>query len=396
MTLTRQDGEANPSTLSVRLPQGLLAKLGGVALCPEAQAPTAACPPDSQVGHITAAAGVGSSPLWLPQPGKAPTALYLAGPYKGAPYSIVAKVPAQAGPFDLGVVANRSAIHVDPATAEATIKTDPLPQVLEGVPIAYRTIHVDVDRPEFTLNPTSCKKKEIQATVNAANGATATPSAPFRASDCSDLPYAPKLKLSFKGSTRRTGNPALRAVLTQKPGQANTAAATVTLPSSQFIDQSHINNPCTRVQFNAGACPKGSVLGTAKAVTPLLDEPLTGPVYFRSNGGERELPDIVADLHGPIRITLVGFVDSVQKKGTEISRVRTRFQNVPDAPVSRFEMSLFGGRRGLIENSENLCKAAAGNDKPRARTAGVRFLAQNSIVRRSNVRIRTGCGEHKK
>jgi hypothetical protein len=388
LTLTRQDGEANPQSLAVTLPQGLLAKLGGVPLCPESAALTAACPPASQVGSLRAAAGVGGAPLWIPQPGKSPTAVYLAGPYKGAPYSIIARVPAQAGPFDLGTVVNRAGIHVDPETAVATVRTDPLPQILEGVPIAYRAISVAIDRPNFTLNPTDCDPKRIAATVTASNGATATPADPFQATSCGRLEYAPKLKLSFRGSTKRTGNPAIRAVLTQKPNQANTEAATVVLPSSQFIDQSHISNPCTRVQFNANACPKASILGTAKVTTPLLDQPLQGPVYFRSNGGERELPDLVADLHGPIHIVLVGFIDSVKKKGTEISRVRTRFLSVPDAPVSRFEMNLFGGRRGLIENSQPLCKTK--------RVAKVRFTAQNGRVKNRGLVIGAPCGKKKR
>jgi hypothetical protein len=388
LTLTRQDGEANPQSLAVSLPQGLLAKLGGVPLCPDADAATGACPPSSQVGSLAATTGVGGAPLWIPQPGKAPTAVYLAGPYKGAPYSIVSKVPAQAGPFDLGTVVNRAGIYVDPETAVATIKTDPLPQILEGVPVLYRSIRVAVDRPEFTLNPTNCDLKQVQAHVVASNGAVATPSDAYQATNCAKLDYTPKLKLRFKGSTKRTGNPAVKAVLTQKPNQANTAGATVILPPSQFIDQAHINNPCTRVQFNAGACPKASILGTAEAITPLLDQPLKGPVYFRSNGGERELPDIVADLHGPIHVTLVGWVDSVQKKGTEISRVRTRFANVPDAPVTKFTMNLFGGKRGLIENSANLCKAK--------RVAKVRLAAQNGRVRNRGVVIATGCGGKKK
>jgi hypothetical protein len=383
MTLTRQDGEANPQSLSVTLPQGLLAKLGGVPLCADAAAATGACPAASQVGSIAAAAGVGGAPLWIPQPGKAPTAVYLAGPYKGAPYSIVAKVPAQAGPFDLGTVVNRAGIYVDPETAVATIKTDPLPQILEGVPVLYRTIHVSVDRPEFTLNPTDCDRKQIKADVVASNGATASPSTGFQATNCAKLAYSPKLKLSFKGSTKRSGNPAVKAILTQPAKQANTAAATVILPPSQFIDQAHINNPCTRVQFNANACPKASILGRAEARTPLLDQPLKGPVYFRSNGGERELPDIVADLHGPIHVTLVGFVDSVGKKGSEIRRVRTRFANVPDAPVTKFTMNLFGGKRGLIENSDDLCR--------KKRVAKVRLAAQNGLVRNQGVAIGTGC-----
>lgn len=387
--LTRQDGEANPASISVHLPQGLLAKIGGVPLCPEAQAssPEANCPAASQVGSLSASSGVGGAPLWIPQPGKAPTAIYLAGPYKGAPYSIVSRVPAQAGPFDLGTVTNRATIDVDPNSSTATITTDPLPQILKGVPIAYRTISAVVDRPEFTLNPTGCERKQIEATVWASNGATAQPSVPFQATNCARLSYAPKLKLQLKGATKRSGHPALKATLTQKPNQANSAKVSVQLPTSQFIDQDHINNPCTRVQFAADACPPLSILGTARALTPLLDQPLEGPVIFRSNGGERELPDVVADLKGGgLRVIQVGFVDSVPVKGTELARLRTRFLNVPDAPVSKITINLFGGKkRGLLENSRDLCKTN--------RKAKVSFTAQNGATSNYSPRIATSCGK---
>ncbi|HXQ88740.1 MAG TPA: hypothetical protein VN733_03790, partial [Solirubrobacterales bacterium] len=377
----RQDGEANPESIALHMPQGLLAKLGGVPLCSDAQAATGACPAGSRIGSVTALSGVGSAPLAIPQPGKAPTAVYLAGPYRGAPYSAVSVVPAQAGPFDLGLVVNRAAIYVDPETALATIKTDPLPQILEGVPIAYRALHVLIDRPSFTLNPTDCSRQQIRATVTATSGAVAEPTAGFQPTGCAKLAYSPKLKLSFTGSTKRTGNPGVKAVLTQKPNQANTAAAVVLLPGSQFIDNAHISNPCTRVQFNAEACPKGSILGTVEAKTPLLDQPLKGKVYFRSNGGERELPDIVADLRGSIRVTLVGFIDSVK------GRVRTRFLSVPDAPVSSFKMSLFAGKRSLIENSENLCKTS--------RRATVKLKGQNGRSHNSEPVIGASCGKKK-
>lgn len=381
-TLTRQDGEANPAAIALHLPQGLLAKLAGVPLCPEQDAATGACPAASRLGSVTAASGVGGAPLWIPQPGKAPTAAYLAGPYKGAPYSIVTVVPAQAGPFDLGLVVNRAAIRVDPDTALATVVTDPLPQILEGVPLSYRTIHVLVDRPGFTLNPTSCRPKQIVATVTAVDGRVAEPSDGFQATNCAKLPYSPHLRLTFKGSTKRTGNPAVRATLRQKPHQANSADATVLLPKSEFIDNAHISNPCTRVQFAAEACPPKSILGTVEARTPLLSKPLRGNVYFRSNGGERELPDLVADLRGQLRIVLVGYIDSVK------SRVRTRFLGLPDAPVTSFTMKLFGGSRGLIENSTNLCTA-----KPRFE---LRLKAQNDRSRVTNPRIGLPCGKHTK
>jgi hypothetical protein len=390
MTLTRSDGEANPLTLSMHLPQGILAKLAGVPLCPEPGATKGECPVGSQVGRIAAAAGVGGAPLWIPQPGKAPTAIYLSGPYNGAPYSLVVSVPAQAGPFDLGTVVTRAAINVDPNSSTATITTDPLPQILKGVPVAYRVVNAVVDRPQFILNATGCKTKQITTTVVATNGATATPSDTYQATNCARLPYAPKLKLQLKGATKRSGHPALKATLTQKPNQANNAKVSVQLPTSQFIDQDHINNPCTRVQFNANACPPLSILGTAKATTPLLDQPLEGPVIFRSNGGERELPDIVADLKGGgLRVIQVGFVDSVPVKGTELARLRTRFLSVPDAPVSKIQINLFGGKkRGLLENSRNLCKTN--------RKAKVSFTGQNGAQLNSSPVIAASCGKKKK
>jgi hypothetical protein len=201
------------------------------------------------------------------------------------------------------------------------------------------------------------------------------------------LGFSPKLSLRFKGQTKRTGNPAVRAVLTPRPGQANIANTTVILPKTVFIDQSHVNNPCTRVQFNQDACPAKSVLGTATAWSPLLEAPLSGPVYFRSNGGERQLPDIVADLHGQINVVLVGYIDSV-KVSKETSRVRTRFATVPDAPVSRFVLNLKGGKRGLIENSKNLCKV-----KP---VANILMTGQNGKARDYAHKIKTSCGSHKK
>jgi hypothetical protein len=385
--LEREDSEQNLASVDLTLPDGLLAKLKGVPLCPEGDTASGACPAASQVGRLTALAGSGSAPLWIPQPGRSPTAVYLAGPYRGAPFSILAVVPAQAGPFDLGNVVVRSALRVDPESARATVASDPLPRFFEGVGISYRRVHVVVDRPEFILNPTDCSELQITSHLVSVKGAVAEPSARFEVDGCRALKYTPKLELELKGGTKRSDHPAVKALLTQPPRQANTAGATVVLPASEFIDQDHINSPCTRVQFAAEKCPKLSVLGTATAVTPLLDEPLKGKVYFRSNGGERELPDIVADLHGQIHVTLVGFVDAVPVKGTERSRIRTRFASVPDAPVTRFTMNLLGGaKRGLLENSRDLCRTN--------RRAKVSLTAQNGRRINRNQLIKTSCGRH--
>jgi hypothetical protein len=355
--LRRQDGEANLSTVTARLPEGLLGKLGTIPLCEGGAATSGNCDPASQVGTVNVAAGVGSAPLWIPQPGKSPTAVYLGGPYKGAPYSLVIKVPAQAGPFDLGTVITRAAVQVDPTTTQVTVAADPLPQILEGVPVSYRNVYVSINRPEFMVNPTNCNGMQITTSLTAINGAAANPAAGFQAANCAALAFAPKLSLKLSGKMKRTGNPALKAVLTYpKQKSANIGRVQVVLPDTEFIDNAHINNPCTRVQFAAEQCPAKSVLGKARAWSPLLGRPLEGPVYFRSNGGERTLPDLVADLKGQINVVLVGWIDSVKVKHSERTRVRTTFAAVPDAPVSRFVMELSGGKHGLLENNSNLCK----------------------------------------
>jgi hypothetical protein len=379
LRVTRADGEPSLSRIQATLPEGLLAKLAGVPLCGDAQATTGDCPAASQVGKVVVGAGSGPTPLYVPEAGRAPTAAYLAGPYKGAPYSMVVKVPAQAGPFDLGTVTVRNALNIDPTTAQVTAVSDPLPQILQGIPIAYRDVRVEVNRPDFTINPTSCKAQEVTSTLTSATGQTATPSSPFQASGCKELGFKPKLALSLKGKMNRTGNPAVKAVLKAPKGEANIAKTTVVLPPAMFIDNAHINNPCTRVQFNANACPASSILGQATAYTPLLDKPLSGPVYFRSNGGDRELPDLVADLEGQIHVTLVGFIDTAKSGG-----VRTRFANVPDAPVTKFVLKLSGGKKGLLENSENLCSFT-----PKAK---VQMTGQNGKTANSNLKLGTSCG----
>jgi len=384
LRVTREDGEQNLAKLSATLPEGLLAKLAGVAICSDAQASTGECPTASQVGKVTVGAGSGTNPTFVPEAGKPPTAAYLAGPYKGAPYSLVVKVPAQAGPFDLGTVAVRNALHINPVTTQVTSVSDPLPQILEGIPIAYRDVRVEVDRPQFIVNPTGCEAKKITSTIGGSGGATASPSAPFAAVNCERLGFKPKLALKFTGKTHRSAHPALKATLTMPKGGANIDKAVVLLPQTEFIDNAHITTPCTRVQFDAGKCPKSSILGTATATSPLLDQPLSGPVYFRSNGGARELPDLVADLDGPIHVTLVGFIDSV-KTGKETGRVRTRFLGIPDAPVSKFVLRMKGGDEGLLVNNTELCRI-----KPRAKAE---FTGQNGKRSVSRPRVKLGCGK---
>jgi uncharacterized repeat protein (TIGR01451 family) len=387
LKLTRADGEQEISSFDLTTPPGFSAKLAGVPYCSEAAIAAASgrsgaaelsspsCPAASQLGTVTVAAGPGTNPYNTQ--GKA----YLAGPYKGAPLSMETITPAIAGPFDLGVVAVRAALYVNPETAQVTVKTDQLPTILDGVPLKLRSITARIDRQNFTLNPTNCSPMSVTASVAGSNGATAHPSSSFQVGDCKALGFKPDLKLSLKGGTKRSKHPALKATLTYPKGNyANIATAVVSLPHSEFLAQNHIKTICTRVQFAADQCPAGSIYGYVTATTPLLDKPLEGPLYLRSSS--HPLPDLVAALHGQIDVDLVGRIDS--KNGG----IRTTFDAVPDAPVSKFVLTMQGGKKGLLENSKNLCASV--------NKADVKFTAQNGKTSNSTPVLTNSCKKHGK
>jgi len=376
VSLKRKTGEDNVSSFDLTLPKGELAKLAGVPLCPDTDMESGNCPAASQIGSVAVATGTGDQPLWIPQPGKAPTEVFLAGPYKGAPYSVLTKVPAQAGPFDLGTVMVRSGLYVNPDSVQATVKTDALPQILEGVPVLYRTIHASIDRPEFAISPTNCSEQSVNATVASTHGAIASPADRFQVGDCGALKFGPSLKLRLKGGTKRSQYPALTATLRTHEGEANIGKASVTLPHSEFLAQEHINTVCTRVQFSVGTCPAGSIYGRARAITPLLDQPLEGPVYLRSSS--HKLPDLVVALHGLFDVNLVGRIDSFK------GGIRTTFPEVPDAPVTKFVLKMKGGKKSLLVNSTDICT--------RTHRATVKMTGQNGKIHDPHPPLSGGCG----
>jgi hypothetical protein len=384
--LSRNDGDQFLSGLTVTTPPGFSATLKGIPYCPEAaiaqlsdplysgnsELMSSTCPAASQVGTLTAGIGAGTHPLY--QNGK----VYLAGPYKGAPMSLEIVIPAVSGPYDLGNVATRAAIEVDPNTAQITTVSDPLPQIVEGIPLRTRQIRLNLDRPDFVLNPTNCAPLSVAATVGGAEGASVVRSSHYQAANCALLEFEPELQLRMGGAIKRRGHPAIHAVLKAAPGEANIDRVAVTLPANELVDQTHLNAPCTRPQFAAGSCPSSTVLGSAEAHTPILDKALSGPVYLVT--GDHKLPDLVVTLHGQVDVTLRGRIDSTKQGG-----IRTTFANVPDVPVTDFRLDLAGGKKGLITNSEDSCRHLG-----RAR---VQMRGQNN--RRSNrrVRIQVPCGK---
>ena len=399
--LTRPQGQQELKGVDITLPEGATAKLAGVPYCPPAAIAAAAtkagasekknatCPDDSHVGTASIQAGTGASPLTIDGD------VYLAGPYKGAPLSLVVVTPALAGPFDLGTVVVRVALFLDPETAQIHPIAE-IPDVYGGAKLDIRSIAVNINRKEFTLNGTNCRK---DATAGVLRGGGADPTNPaafsaapvsdaFQGTGCQNLNFKPKLKLRLFGKTKRASNPKLRAELRARPGDANIGRVSVGLPHALFLDQSSLAKVCTRVQFKAQDCPKKSIYGHARAFTPLLGKPLEGPVYLRSSSSSTGLPNLVAHLEGQVDIDLVGRIDSFK------GGIRTTFDRVPDVPVEKFVMTLPGGKHGLLESSTNLCA------KP---VRGIiQIKGQNGKTANKRVKLRTPCkgkkgkrGKHK-
>lgn len=392
--ITRPDGAQELSELTVTSPPGYSAYLRGIPPCSQAQIKSAeaksglaerespSCSSASRVGSILSGVGPGGRQLYVPG------SIYLGGPYKGAPLSLVTITPGLAGgteskpAFDLGNVVVQVPIYVNRSTAQIVGRTDALPTIVRGIPLRIRDIRVNLDRPEWGLNPTSCTPSTVSVTAKGSSGAVAEMSQRFQVGGCDKLAFKPKLAAKLTGPTKRGGLPAFRAEVTwpQGGGYANTKDVQVTLPHSVFLEQAHIDTVCTRVQAAAHECPDGSIYGYAEAETPLIDGKLTGPVFLKSSN--HQLPDLAIALKGPesqpIEVEFAGRIDSVK------AQIRNTIEGLPDVPVSKFVLSMKGGKKGLLVNSRNICRGK----KPRMTVA---MTGQNNTVSNSRPVLANSC-----
>jgi hypothetical protein len=358
LNLSRSDSEQQLLDLTAVLPPGLQAKLAGVPECSDADANAGTCPESSLLGTVDIASGPG------PEPVHVHGTMYLTGPYRGGPFGEVVEVPAIAGPFDLDEngkpVVVRGSIRVDPVTAQGLVVSDPFPTELRGVQLDERSVEVDIDRPGFMFNPTSCGALSTTASVSSTQSAVANVSSPFKATGCSKLPFKPAFSISTESRATKRDGAALTVKLSEKPGEANIHKVDLQFPTALPSRDTTLQQACTEQQFakNPAGCPKGSVIGIAKAVTPVLSVPLVGPAILVSHGGA-SFPDVEVVLQGQgVTIVLDGKTEI--KKGITYSR----FDTVPDAPVTSFETrfptgpySIFGA---YIKKSPNasLCGTA--------------------------------------
>jgi hypothetical protein len=394
LLLQRADGQQRISSLQFKVPEGLLGKISSVPLCGEPQAAQGDCPAGSQIGHTVVGAGPGPYPLTVPQPGGPAAPIYLTGPYKGAPYGLTIAVPVVAGPFNLGTVVVRAAIAVDRNTAQLTITTDPLPSILHGVPTDLRTINAVIDRPGFMFNPTSCASQSFGGTATSTEGTVAPISSHFQVGSCQSLKFKPNFSVSTSGKTSRKNGASLDAKIVypvvptvdnQASQQANIAKVKVDLPKQLPSRLTTLQKACLASVFeaNPGNCPAASVVGSGRAVTPVLGVPLSGPAYFVSHGGEA-FPSLVVVLQGAgVRVDLTGST-FISKAGITSST----FKSVPDVPITSFELILPEGPHSALAANGNLCTSALA--MPTA------FVGQNGAEIHQSTKLKvTGCPKKK-
>jgi hypothetical protein len=379
LSFSRSDADQQFSGLTAKLPPGLLAKLAGVPLCPDADANAGTCPAGSRVGTVEVESGPGLTPFWLPG------SVYLTGPYKGGPYGIAVEVQAVAGPFNLGVVTVRGSINLDPTSAQVTVRTDPFPTIVAGVPVQVRTIDTYIDRSDFTLNPTSCNPMSVQGTLTSLGGLSAQESSPFEVAGCSTLQFKPQFSASTGGKPSRADGTGLDVKLSYPNApfgtQANIAKVKVELPKQLPARLSTLQKACPDATFesNPAACPAASMIGEATATTPLVPVSLNGPAYFVSHGGAK-FPELIIVLSGyGITVDLHGET-FINKEGVTSST----FSTVPDVPIGSFELKLPAGPDSALTGNGNLCASKL--------IMPTSFIAQNGVTLQQNTNIKvTGC-----
>jgi hypothetical protein len=410
LSFSRQDSEQGLSGLSVTLPPGLVGRLAGISQCSDAQLTAAAnnpsgaseqsnpsCPANSRVGSVQSAAGVGSQPFSLG--GSA----YLTGPYKGAPYGIAVVVPAVAGPFDLGNVVVRSKLEIDPNDAHVTVTSDPFPQVIDangadgktnGFPIHLRSIQVTMDRPSFTLNPTNCDPLTVTGALTSANGTVTPVASHFQAASCASLAFKPVFSASTSGRASKAGGASLDVKVAYPTGPlgtyANIKSVKVDLPKQLPSRLTTLQKACLAKVFeaNPAGCPEASDVGTATASTPLLSNPLIGPAYLVSHGGEA-FPDLEIVLQGEgVKLILDG--NTKIKNGITSST----FKAIPDAPVSGFELKLPTGKDSIL--GSNVPESAHYSLCGQTLKMPTAITAQNGAVIKQTTKIGiAGCSKKK-
>jgi hypothetical protein len=376
LAILRNDGEQNLSSFSVHLPPGLVGMVGSVARCEAPAAASGACPQSSQIGTASVTAGAGSLPYDVSGP------VYLTGPYGGAPFGLDIVIRALAGPFDLGTALVRSRISVDPRSLALTIASEPFPQAIGGIPLRVRSVDVSLDRGGFLLNPSGCVPQTISATIASSQGANVERAVPFQIAGCAGLSLTPRLTASTEAAASEHGNgAALDIDVINRSGGSALSAVAVQMPSQLRPRLTTIRLACLVAPHSSSmaACPTTSIVGQATVRSPVTAVPLSGPIYLLAHGG-RSLPTLFTRLTGEgLEVDLEG-----QLKISATNVITASFTDLPDAPISSFELSMPRGPHSMLAASTSLCGKRL--------ALGYRFAGHSGALQKGSAHIAVrGC-----
>ena len=378
LVANRPDRNIPIGRMTYDLPSGLVGNLAlrGLVQCSLRAAAAGACPASSRLGPVSSIDGSGTEPPTLPGN------VYLTKPKQpGDPAGLSVKVPARLGPVDAGVVIVGVRLQLRP-DGGLHVVSDPIPALQEGIPLAIRKLTVRIVRDGFMRNPTSCGEKTAFGHFDSLGNEHADISSKLSFDGCDRLAFAPKIR-AFIGAKHRTkvgSHPPFTTVITSSGDDATIRSAHVRLPRGVASNTRSLNAACATDAFAAGRCPEASHIANAVALSPLLRDPVTGPVYLvKRPAGQKGLPRLVVQFRNPIALNLEGIVNIGKGGG-----IGTTFPVVPDLPITRFTLRFHGGAYGALALSKNICR--------RALRLPATFDGQNGRTVRSNARMAVrGC-----
>src|SRR4051794_35583610 len=345
--------------LTIGLPPGMIGNPNATPLCTVAQLNADACPASTVVGSVTATATI--TVVVLPVgPVTVNGTLYNLTPQPGEParFGIVLRplsLPAPLPPVLPNIIL-QSGVQLRPDFGLNTIINN-IPNSTSGLPTTINSQDITLfgtapgTGKAFMRNPTSCGTNTTNFSAVPYSGASDTATADFVTDNCSALDFSPAFTAEVGGPGQNGPDRVPTTAMTsinQDLDEAGLQKAQVAVPSNDLVANANLlGSTCLPADFQAGACPANSVVGSALASSPLLSLPLSGNVMLVSNGGP--IPDIGLDLSGQLHLLLTGSLT--------LSEVVT-FDGLPDIPISDFRLT-FTPSPGLLQANRDLCAPPA-------------------------------------
>ena len=362
-------GSEHVRDLTISLPPGLAGDPTSKPRCAQSAFQADNCPAATRVGTTSVRTVI-------------PPLAILPITASGDVYNVV---PAAGEPARLGVVVRppgaskvfiASPVRIRPADGglDSVITNMPSTVSVAGLPVEMfiQAMDLTLSAP-FASLPTACKPAQARvAAVSAAGTAV---------SRAADAVHADRLR---QGPVRAAAGGVGRldatcpACARSSPSRAATPRPRPPRSRSRAtiaINVAALNDVCTTDEQAAGPCPARARVGSAVARTPLLAQPLTGPVALAAIPGQ-PLPGLRMELSGAAALTLAGAVD--------ISPIRATFAGIPDVPLERFELTFDAGPdAGLPRRPLPRPRAARARraDRPQRRHGPARRAARRDRLR---------------